>query len=254
MIKYHGTPITPIDIFLQAVTNKNVLVSFANPQDASRAFANCNKVILDNGAFTTWKKYQSLTHYFKMRFWDKHWDKYYKWVERHSKCEFFFIPDVIDGTEEENDYLISRYFYKCKLNKSFKNKGVPVWHVAESLDRLKYLSENFDFIAFGSSGEYAELGTPQWHKRMNDTMKVICDEEGRPKVKIHMLRCLDPRIFTKYPFYSGDSTNLARNHSLGLDGNGIMQSQWKHILERIEKYNSPEFYKFKKYYETKSLF
>jgi len=229
MIKYHGTPITPIDIFLQAVTNKNVLVSWANPQDVNNAFANCNKVILDNGAFTFWKKKKVID-----------WNDYYKWVEKYNNREWFFIPDVIDGTEYENDELLKTNPY---------NDGVPVWHIAESLDRLERLANDYPMVAFGSSGEYSELGTPQWHKRMNEAMKVVCDSEGRPKVKIHMLRCLNPRIFTQYPFYSGDSTNLARNHNLG---NG--QSQWKHILERIEKYNSPQFYKFKKYYETRSLF
>ncbi len=80
---------------------------------------------------------------------------------------------------------------------------------------------------------------------MNEAMKIVCDNTGKPKVKIHMLRCLNPKIFTQYPFYSGDSTNLARNHSR--DG-------WHQILSRIEKYNSPKNYKFKKYYETKCLF
>jgi hypothetical protein len=246
MIKYHGTPITPIDIFLQAVTNKNVLVSWANPQDINNAFANCNKVILDNGAFTFWKKKKAID-----------WNDYYQWVFKHSNCEYFFIPDVIDGTEEENDKLIEDFFRKVRFGYGYHHmypKGIPVWHIHESFDRLEKMMTAFNYIAIGSSGEFTELGTPQWHKRMNETMKVICDSEGRPKVKIHMLRCLDPRIFTKYPFYSGDSTNLARNHNLGKDGNGIMQSQWKHILERIEKYNSPQFYKVKKYYETKSLF
>jgi len=255
MIKYHGTPITPIDIFLQAVTNKNVLVSFANPQDINNAFANCNKVILDNGAFTTWKKrpirkYEGafgrvIEDYYDVRFWKNYWEDYYSWVDKHRNCVNFFIPDVIDGTEEENDFLISQYISKY----GYKGKGIPVWHVAESLERLEYLSEVFGYIAFGSSGEYSELGTYEWHKRMNEAMKVVCDENGKPKVKIHMLRCLNPKIFTRYPFYSGDSTNLARNHNIG-DG----KSQWKHILQRIEKYNSPEYYIFKKYYETKSLF
>ena len=68
-------------------------------------------------------------------------------------------------------------------------------------------------------------------------MRIICNSDGIPQTKIHMLRCLNPKVFTKYPFYSGDSTNLARNHSR--DG-------WQQILERIEKYNSPSFYKFRK--------
>lgn len=225
MIKYHGTPITPKEIFYKSMPNRNALISFAHPNDIDKAFANCNKVCLDNGAFSFWTKNKQVN-----------WEDYYRWVEKYQKREFHIIPDVIDGTEKENDLL---------LDSNELTKGIPVWHVAETLERLKRLMERYDYIAFGSSGELSELGTYEWHKKMNEAMKIVCDEDGKPKIKIHMLRCLNPKIFTKYPFYSGDSTNLARNHAR--DG-------WKQILERIEKYNSPMYYKFKKYYETKSLF
>lgn len=224
MIKYHGTPVTPRDIFFKALTNKNSLVSFANPQDVEIAFKTCNKVILDNGAFSMWTKGKKTD-----------WNKYYKWVEKHSNRDFYFIPDVIDGSEEENDALLK--------DNPFSD-GVPIWHIAESFQRLERLSSDYDFIAFGSSGEYSELGTEKWHNRMNEAMKIVCNKNGEPQVKIHMLRCLNPKIFTKYPFYSGDSTNLARNHHR--DG-------WKQIITRIDKYNSPSQYKFTKY-KQESLF
>ena len=225
MIKYHGTPITPKEIFYKSMPNKNALISFAHSNDADKAFANCNKVCLDNGAFSFWTKNKEVN-----------WNDYYKWVEKYEKREFHIIPDVIDGTEKENDLLLESNELK---------RGIPVWHVAESLFRLKKLMSKYEYIAFGSSGEYTELGTEKWHRRMNEAMKIVCNKEGKPIIKIHMLRCLNPKIFTKYPFYSGDSTNLARNHAR--DG-------WQQILERIEKYDSPSFYKFKKYYETQSLF
>lgn len=226
MIKYHGTPITPKSVFKDAVSDKNVLISYAHSGDLNRALKYCNKICLDNGAFSFWTKGKTVD-----------WTKYYQWVqENYDRIEFFIIPDVIDGTEEENDELL-------KNNKL--DKGIPVWHVAESFERLKRLMKDFDYIAIGSSGEFSELGTEQWHRRMNEVMKIVCDNKGVPKVKIHMLRCLNAKIFTQYPFHSGDSTNLARNHAR--DG-------WRQILGRIEKYNSPSWYKFKKYHEQLSLF
>lgn len=238
MIKYHGTPVTPKKIFIKALTNKNVLVSFANPQDLNIAINYCNKIILDNGAFTFWTKGKEID-----------WENYYKWVcKNFDKIDYFFIPDVIDGTEEENDELIEKFFLKIRFGYGFHHlykKAIPVWHIHESFERLKRIMQEFNYIAFGSSGEYSILGTEEWHKRMNEAMKIVCDENGKPRVKIHMLRCLDAKIFTQYPFYSGDSTNLARNHSR--DG-------WHQILNRIEKYNSPDRYKFKIFYETKNLF
>lgn len=238
MIKYHGTPITPMSVFKEAVTNKNVLISYAHRGDLNRALQYCNKICLDNGAFSFWTKGKTID-----------WNKYYEWVEdNYERIEFFIIPDVIDGTEEENDQLIESYCLwereKGNWNKR-KWKGIPVWHLGDSINVLKKMVDSFNYIAFGSSKEYSTLGTEKWHKRMNEAMKIVCDKNGKPIRKIHMLRCLDAKIFTKYPFYSGDSTNLARNHSR--DG-------WKQILNRIEPYNSPYKYRFKKYYETQSLF
>lgn len=225
MIKYHGTPVTPIDIFLSALKDKNALVSFAHPADINRSFENCNNVILDNGAFSMWTKRKAVN-----------WDKYYQWVEKHNNREFYFIPDVIDGSEKENDSL---------LRDNPFNDGVPIWHISESFRRLERLASDYNLIAFGSSGEYSELGTQKWHDRMNEAMHLLCDKEGKPQVRIHMLRCLNPKIFTKYPFYSGDSTNLARNHHR--DG-------WQRILERIERYNSPDRYRFRRILKQGSLF
>jgi len=224
MIKYHGTPLSPISVFTSALQGKNCLLPFPRPDNQKLANEICDKIILDNGAFTMWTKGKQ-----------PDWDKFYDWVDSSNR-EFFFIPDVIGGTEKENDALL--------LGCGFDD-GVPVWHVAESLDRLERLCSDYDYIAFGSSGEYQTLGTQHWHKRMDEAMRVVCDKDGVPLVKTHMLRCLDPKIFTLYPFHSGDSTNLARNHSRG---------GWKQIIERIEKYDSPKHYTFRKFYETASLF
>jgi len=233
MIKYHGTPITPERVFNEVMPNRNALVSYAHPHDLKKALKQCNKVCLDNGAFSFWTKGKSVD-----------WNNYYSWVfDVYSYIDFFIIPDVIDGSEEDNDNLIADYLRR--VVDVDNRKGVPVWHVAESFDRLFRLMDSFDYICIGSSGEYSTLGTKTWHKRMNDVMRIVCDSDGIPKVKVHMLRCLDPRIFTMYPFYSGDSTNLARNHSR--DG------AWQ-IVNRIEKYDSPAKYTFRRYYETRSLF
>ena len=233
MLKYYGTPLTPNSVFDEVMPTRNSLIPFPNPQNLHRAIKLCNKVIIDNGAFTLWRKGGVID-----------WDKYYAWMQPFiHNIEFFFIPDVIDGTEEENDALIAEYFRRF-INED-KRKGVTIWHINESFERLERLMDCFDYIAIGSAGEFAQLGTPQWENQMDKAMRVICDKDGYPKVKVHMLRCLDPNIFTRFPFYSGDSTGLAQNHSR--DG-------WRAIVNRIEKYNSPDRYEFRNFYEQKTLF
>ncbi len=229
MIKYYGTPLTPNSVFDEVMPGRCALIPYPNPQNLKRSIETCDKVIIDNGAFTIWRKGGDID-----------WNKYYAWMQpfKHN-IEFFFIPDVIDGTEEQNDELISDYFKRGETN------GVPIWHVNESFERLERLIDYFDYIAIGSAGEYSQLGTHKWFNQMDKAMRILCHSDGIPKVKIHMLRCLDPKIFTKFPFYSGDSTSLAQNHSR--DG-------WVNIVNRIERYNSPKRYEFKKYYTTKCLF
>lgn len=221
MIKFYGTPLSPIKIFEEALTGKNVLIPFPRRDDFNRAVQLCNKIMIDNGAFTFWTKKKAIN-----------WEDYYTWVDKvMDQIDYFIIPDVIDGTEEENDQLIKDFFISYS---SMKCKAIPVWHIDESFDRLERLMDTFDYIAFGSSGDFATLGTKEWHARMHEVMGIVCNKRGRPKVKIHMLRCLNPKIFTRYPFYSGDSTNLARNHKR--DG-------WEAIINRNHYQKSPRRYK-----------
>ncbi len=221
MIKYYGTPLTPASSFVEILSGRNCLIPYPRPQDLYKGIVLCDKVIIDNGAFTIWNKGGT-----------PNWGEYYKWLMHiHDNIEFFFIPDVIDGTEEENDNLIVDYF------KRNITKGVPIWHVNESLKRLKRLMLLFDYIAIGSAGNFSQLGTDHWHKKMDKAMNVLCKKDGTPKVKIHMLRCLNPKLFTLYPFYSGDSTGLAQN---------FKRDGWEKIISRIEPYNRPTKYNFKK--------
>jgi len=229
LIKYYGTPLSPTSVFDEALRGRNVLIPYPRPDNLKRAIEICDKVIIDNGAFSIWRKGGTVD-----------WDKFYSWLQpfKHN-IEFFFIPDVIDGTEEQNDALIADYFLRGET------KGVPIWHVNESLERLYRLVDYFDYIAIGSAGEYSQLGTPMWYNKMDKAMRVLCFSDGTPKVKIHMLRCLNAKIFTKFPFHSGDSTSLAQNHKR--DG-------WEKIVKRTEGNNSPNKYAFKSYYTQRNLF
>lgn len=233
MIKYHGTPCTPVPIFYEAFTGRNVLVPFPRRDDMKKALRVSDKIILDNGAYSIWKKGGSVS-----------WDKYYIWVDTViHRIENFFIPDVIGGTEDENDVLIDEFltrYTSTHWGPLQITKAIPVWHIDESFERIKRLMLYFDYIAIGSAGEYQTLGTKKWHARMDEAMGHFCDKDGKPKVKIHMLRCLNHKIFTRYPFYSGDSTNVARNHG-NKDKQGNVKG-WRPIMGRIEAHDSPESY------------
>ena len=156
-------------------------------------------MVLDNGAFSAWKK--GVKYDF---------DGYVEWVAKwllHPAVEWCVIPDVIDGSEGQNDMFLHRWFYKLA--------GVPVFHMHESLERLKRLVDRYPRIALGSSGKWSDPGSSAWWQRIGQMADILFDGEGMPRTKLHGLRMLDPVIFSHLPLASADSCNVARN--VGID-------------------------------------
>jgi hypothetical protein len=161
----------------------------------------CQSFVVDNGAFTAWKAGREVD-----------WREYLEWVEvwsRHPGFDWALIPDVIDGDETSNDDLLDWWDGNASIS------GVPVWHLHESLERLHSMAKRYGRIAIGSSGDFSAIGTFRWWNRMFEVMRAVTSC-GRPITKLHGLRMLDPDVFTRLPFSSADSTNVARN--IGLDG------------------------------------
>lgn len=205
------------------------MVSFAHPSQLALIAQICKSFVLDNGAFSAWRSGKPITDWLPFRYWIDEW-------RQHPACDWWLIPDVIDGDERDNDQLVFEF--------REVGGGVPIWHLHEHTDRLQRLIDmGFQRIAFGSSGAYAEIGTGHWWRRMGIAMAFCCDSKGRPLAKLHGLRMLDPQIFTRFPFSSADSTNVARN--VGLDGRwpGTYAPAGKAargivLADRIEAYQS----------------
>lgn len=200
MIHYHGLPITPASSALAAINGGHAFVSFRYRDQLALAAEVCQSFAVDNGAFSAWKSGEPIVD----------WSHFYEWVDSIKNLpafDFAVIPDVIDGSEADNDLLVRDW--------PFPKHGAPVWHMHESLDRLQSLAFNFYRVCIGSSGEFAFVGDAKWRGRMNQAMRVVCDSRGMPVCKLHGLRMLNPEIFTSYPLASADSTNIAQN--IGID-------------------------------------
>lgn len=230
MIHYHGTPIggSKIDSakFLVA---RHALVSFAYPSQLPEVMEYSQSFILDNGAFTAWKKGGRINIM-----------EYATWVNgvyKHPNFDWCIIPDIIDGTEQENQDLVEWWQEHCGHIKS-----APVYHLHESFEYLDFLTSHFDVVCIGSSGNWSTPNTPSWWERMTQVMNHICDYDGRPPCKLHGLRMLDPDVFTRLPLSSADSTNAAVNQgSLSRFGSYIPPNAHQRaavIADRIEQHNS----------------
>lgn len=204
MIHYHGLPITPATAAVRAVSGGHAFVSYHHPDQLTIALEVSQSFAVDNGAFSAWRSGKPV----------ENWEEFYDWIaglHRYPPFDFAVIPDVIDGDEAANDALLEEWPWR----KTAPHVGAPVWHLHESLERLNRLVSNWPRICLGSSGDFAQVGTPAWWNRMAEAMAVICDREGLPGCKLHGLRMLDPAIFTRFPFSSADSTNIGQN--VGID-------------------------------------
>lgn len=196
MIHYHGTPVTPRSV-LYELAGRNFCVSFSDPRDVAICHQIGQSVMLDNGAFSFWKRGLATD-----------WVGYMAWVEPWLDCHttWAVIPDVIDGSEAENDRLICEWY---AVMGSFR-QAAPVWHLHESLERLERLVGGFERVCFGSSGVFSKVNSPAWKNRVNEAFNRIC-RGGRTPAWIHMLRGMS-LSGSQYPFASVDSTDIARNH------------------------------------------
>ena len=179
---------------------RHVLIPFIRQDDLDLAIEYSSSFIVDNSAYSAYTKGVSID-----------WESYYKWVEgllHYPNFDWAIIPDVIGGSERENDLLVGQYPPLLK--------GVPVWHSNESTARLQRLCQEFDRVAIGSSPLNA-VGTMGWWQTINRAMDSITDNDGRVKYgcRLHGLRMMNPTIFKALPLASADSASIARNANNG---------------------------------------
>lgn len=227
MIHYHGTPAggKRIDAF-EFLKGRHALVPWLRQDDLPVVAEFCQSFVFDNSAFSAWNSGKTVN-----------WDEYFKWCDewhRHPGFDWALIPDVIDGGETDNDALIAAWPKHIR--------GVPVWHMHESFERLDRLCREWPTVALGSSGEWSQPNSKAWWIRMNQAMLAICDRQGRPPARLHGLRMLNTRVFSRLPLSSADSTNASVN-SGALDRFGMYPASTRgeraaNIAGRIEAVNS----------------
>lgn len=234
MIHYHGTPCggRRIDV-ANFLAGRHALIPWLRNEDLPVAAEVCQSFCMDNGAFSAWRSGEPISD----------WSGYYEWVNewrKHPAFDFAIVPDVIDGTESDNDELLTEW--RTNMWRA-EQVGAPVWHLHESLGRLEDLVRQWPRVCLGSSGEFATPQTEKWWRRIAEAMEVACDDDGRPKCKLHGLRMLDPAIFHCVPLASADSTNAVRNSSsfsrFGTYLPPTASQRMSVIGDRIEAHQSP---------------
>jgi len=202
----HGTPITP-KRHLEQLRGESFCVSYAYPEqlhDAGPLVPASGILLLDNGAFTTWKQ-------------GRPFDEAGFWSWANAAQEIYpeavaVIPDQIEGTEADNLMMAARAI-RGGLAK-YPERCMFVWHTNDSMAQLKKAAALFNFIAIGSCAEHdIQQQFPAFVARCRKASAMVDAVElatGR-RPWIHVMRGLGK--FHKFPrFDSADSSNIARNH------------------------------------------
>lgn len=173
------------------MAGKCFCVSFSDHRDADHCQQIGQSVMWDNGAFSLHTKGKV-----------PDWSKFYDWVEpRLGQPHWAVVPDVIDGEEEDNMRLVKEWPHR-------RDCAAVVWHMGESIDHLLRLTWDMGFgkVAFGSSGEYWQVGSESWERRCDEAFNALARRGQIPWV--HMMRGL-ALGGKRWPFASADSTNVA---------------------------------------------
>ena len=210
MIHYHGTPINPVSMVYQ-LAGRCFCVSYVDPRQDRICHEIGQSVMLDNGAFSVWRRGAA-----------SDWPGYYAWSDRWLDCPttWAVIPDVIDGDAAANDALIADWPHGHA-------RAAPVWHMHEPIGRLLRLIDDWPRVCFGSSGAYAVVGTTDWHRRCTEAWNAIGRAHARTPA-VHMLRGMS-LSGGPYPFASVDSTDVARDHNRPQNTAGAMAARWDAI-------------------------
>lgn len=203
---YHGTPITPTREML-TLAGRNFCVSHARPEQIRVAHEIGQSVMLDNGAFSKFTKGLPTD-----------WPAYYEWCDRwlDYPTTWAVIPDVIDAGSQEQDALIREWPHG--------DRGAPVWHLDEPIDRLIRLTEAWPRVCMGSTGEYWIVGSDSWRTRMDEAWNELARAHRRTP-HIHMLRGMQCSLW-EWPFASVDSTDIAKNHKRPQNVARAMADRW----------------------------
>jgi len=210
VIHYHCADIHPLTKFL-GLEGRHLLVSHAYPRRVKEAHRIGQSVLLDNGAFSVWRS-SAIAN----------WDAYYEWCDQwfHAPTTWAIIPDVIDAGPEAQDNLLAQWPHG--------ERGAPVWHTDEPLDRLLRLVADWPRVCVGSSSKH-QIGTDNWRRIIDKAFNALSRRNAR-LAWLHGLRMQS--VSSEYPFGSVDSADVARN-------NNRKQNSVKSLCERWDKIQPP---------------
>lgn len=216
---YHVTPITP-DSRLEALGRRHFMVSHYRPDQVERVERLAAGIAYDNGAFSYFtellrlrkKKHKAARDLARIAWLEqpRDWPAFYAWLEQRlfQPGRWAIIPDVIAEGSQAQDALVAEW--------PFGDRGAPVWHTGEPIERLLRLLDKWPRVCIGSSddhwriwmpGLHGRVLDPVWKDRMTEVWAEVSKRHADPA--IHMLR--GTGVAHLFPFHSADSSSVGQN-------------------------------------------
>lgn len=212
-IHYHGLPITP-ERRLTELGGRHFCISHATQRSSQTATALviAQSIMFDCGAFTIHGRGGKLDI-----------DEYYSWLAPMlGHPHWAVVPDRIGAPPEKQRLLLNTWPFA-------KVFGAPVWHLAQPLEYLLELAEEWPRVCFGSSKEFWKIGTAAWDARVREAFTALREADLYPM--IHGLRMMTEA--ERWPFASVDSANVARNWK----DRGVSPQE---MADRLDRVNGPK--------------
>lgn len=196
-IHYHGTPISPVTE-LYSLSGRSFCVAWARPDDLERLLKIAQMLMFDCSAYTVHTMGLILPS----------WHGYYEWIRRYctAPTSWAVIPDVIAEGSQAQDALLREW------PADLRDRGAPVWHSSEPVDRMLRLLDAHPRVCIGSTDEHWQVMGAPWMSMMDTLWDAIASQFHTTRLPwVHMLRgmqCAGQR----WPFASLDSSDVGQNH------------------------------------------
>jgi hypothetical protein len=157
-----------------------------SPRQVERIRAEGVKVFLDSGAFSAFTQGVEIDI-----------GEYCDYI--HENQDIILFPSVLDAIGDAEG--------TWRNQEDMERRGVrplPCFHYGEPLDLLRHYVANYEYITIGGM---VPISTQQLKIWLDDIWRdVLCDELGRPRIKVHGFGLTSLPLMMRYPWYSVDSS------------------------------------------------
>ncbi len=176
------------------------------------------KVALDSGAFSLYNSKFAVSKkgmesdkdladydYYTTSEFQQYVEDYIEYVTQHlDEIDMHVAVDIIYNAKAS--WEVQQYMETCGL------LPVPVFHYGEDWKYLERYLDNYEYVGVGGLGQRTSV---QSYITFGDEIfKRVCDENGRPRNKMHGFAMTSVQLMKRYPWYSCDSStwgSLSRN-------------------------------------------